>query len=73
MTSAEAMPNALREYHTPLKPSSLDTREDSEASEASRNETPAFANDVPVVDVGGVCVDTIRDGVTRLTGGGEVK
>jgi hypothetical protein len=73
MTSAEAMPNALREYDTPLKPSSLDTRDDSRASESSRNESPAFADDVPVVDVGGVRVNTIRDDVTRLTGGGEVK
>ena len=74
MTSVVAMPNALREYNAPLKPSSLERcDDDSEASEGTRNEAPAFADDVPVLDVGGACVNGIRDGVTRLTGGGEVK
>ena len=69
------MPNALREYNTPLKPSPLEARDNnSEASGASRKEAPASADDVPVlVDVGGVCANAIRDAVTRLTGGGKFK
>jgi hypothetical protein len=76
ITSAVATLNALRVYKTPLNPSSLEMRgEDSrsEASEDPRNGTPVFADGVPVIDVGGVCVDAIRDDVGRLTGGGEIE
>jgi hypothetical protein len=71
MTSAVAILNALREYRAPLKPSSFETRE--AASEGPRNRAPAFVDGVPVVDVGSVCVNAIRRGDARLTGGGEVK
>ena len=65
------MLNALREYRTTLELSSLGTRDGS--SKERRNGTPAFADGVPVIDVGGICVDAIRGDDARLTGGGEVK
>ena len=64
------MLNALREYRAPLKLSSLGTRNGS--SKDRRNGAPAIADGVPVIDVGGVCVDAIRGDDARLTGGGEV-
>lgn len=65
------MLKALREYRAPLKLYSLGTRDGS--SEDSRNGAPAFADGLPVIDVGGVCVGVIRGDDARLTGGGEFK
>jgi hypothetical protein len=76
ITSAVATLNALREYKTPLNPSSLEMRGEDSRSEATgdpRNGAPVFADDIPAVDVGGICADAIRDDVDRLTGGGEIE
>ena len=83
MTSAVAMPKALREYRAPLKLSSLTTRKGT--SEDPRSRLAAFADAIPDVDVGGVwSVDDVAirggggttEGTTRngarLIGGAEV-
>jgi len=71
ITSVVAMLKALREYRTPLKLSSLGASDGS--SEDPRNGAPAFADGVPVTDVGDICVDAIRGDDACLTGGGEIK
>jgi len=70
------MLNALREYKTPLTPSSVDI---GRGSEGLRNRVPEFADGVVTVEIGSVRTGAVRGGGgtaegapgggARLTGG----
>jgi hypothetical protein len=78
-TTAVAMLNALKEYKTSLKLSSVDVGKGS--SEGLRNRVPAFADGAATVDIGSVRTDAVRGGGgtaegrsgggARLTGGAK--